>query len=397
LLEALRTCYRQLATYHRDFGTRYIAVDNYVGTLEETRIEFEGDVGGEMIIDSRRSDNTAMLGRTGSPNPSLREPPQFARQQVRQARREDDVNAYRQEERLPPSTTQTVGEIPELPIAVRWARFLEEDGATRFEFYWGLMPSPELRAQRREAASDRFVIDFTVRQFDTDYVETTYDRRRYVFSGQWDGTSVVIPSDPVSIQASGPSPKNFGLQWNQLPGRSGDPGNAVSVPPLGIRIARMDSIASLHPSPESLQMSDLVPVLGTDVASLAGGSEPEGHIRGQPFPFTRIGPNTPLALQFEIYHLTFDADDRSRYTVRYDLTKETKRGGLRGLFGGREEETTGTETTYRGASRRAGEMIVLDPSTWTDTEAITVRVEVVDEVSGQSIQRDISFDVADAP
>jgi len=397
LLEALRTCYRQLATYHRDFGTRYIAVDNYVGTLEETRIEFEGDVGGEMIINSRRSDNSAMLSRTGSPNPSLREPPQFAREQVRQARREDDVNAYRQAERLPASTTQTVGAVPELPIAVRWARFLEADGSTRFEFYWGLVPSPGAGEERGRSSTDRFVIDFNVRRFDADYVEKAHERRRYVFSELWDGTSVVIPAEHVSIRTAKSSLNHFGLQWDQVPSRGEANRRSVSAPPVRMTVARVDSISALDPSPASVQISDLVPVLGTDVESLSAPPDTASHLRAQPFPFTRVGPETPLALQFEIYHLTFDEDDRSRYTVRYDLTRETRRAGLRGWFGGKDEETTGTETTYRGSRRRAEEIIFLDPGTWSDAETMTVRVEVIDEVSGRSVYRDISFDVADGP
>jgi hypothetical protein len=99
-----------------------------------------------------------------------------------------------------------------------------------------------------------------------------------------------------------------------------------------------------------------------------------------------------LLLSFEVYHLTYGADDRTRYSVSYEAEGETKRGWTE-LLRGTDTQRTSTEMTMEGTDRRTRETILLDLSEIERDEPQDVRVtvRVTDEVTGTTVSRDLDF------
>ena len=142
-----------------------------------------------------------------------------------------------------------------------------------------------------------------------------------------------------------------------------------------------DSLRALRADPAVLEMSDLLPLWYDPSAS--------DTLPGRPYPFTRLSPDVPLALYFEVYHLSFGPDDRTRYEVAYEVRRREDGGLLR-----RDREVqTRSSTVYEGTSRTAREYVVLDLRAWERAKALEVVVRVRDLVSGQEVSRSIRFEV----
>ncbi|MFB6273826.1 MAG: hypothetical protein ABEL51_13110, partial [Salinibacter sp.] len=138
-----------------------------------------------------------------------------------------------------------------------------------------------------------------------------------------------------------------------------------------------------------IEMSDVKVWTVSDTASLAPTTLTE---QASPYPFRTLAPNTPVLLSFEVYHLAYNADDRTRYTVTYEARGQTKRGWTK-LFRGTDTQRTSTEMTTTGTDRRTRETIRLDLSQIQRDEPQNVRVtvRVTDEVSGTSVSRSLDF------
>jgi hypothetical protein len=175
------------------------------------------------------------------------------------------------------------------------------------------------------------------------------------------------------------------FQWDLY---SGSPPDSSTV--RGRQIRRIDTLRALSGDPSRLEMSDLRPMM-----------LPEGDVEetdrileaATPYPFRSVPAGTPLLLSFEVYHLAYGKQDRTQYTVEYELLRREERGGLLGLFLDDRETRTSTASTYSGASRRTDEYILLD---WgsdppEEPQPVTVTVRVTDEATGQVVERNISF------
>jgi hypothetical protein len=131
-------------------------------------------------------------------------------------------------------------------------------------------------------------------------------------------------------------------------------------------------------------MSDLQPVLlRSDSMSVE-----EAPV----YPFRTLSPTAPLALRFEVYHLS-KKDGRTRYTVEYGVRRATDRGGFVRLFRGNEQERTSVESRFEGRTTRADEAILLDTANWGKGESQTVQVvvRVTDRHTNQDVKRSIEF------
>ena len=147
---------------------------------------------------------------------------------------------------------------------------------------------------------------------------------------------------------------------------------------------------ALEANPDQLEMSDLKPLFasGEDDGLDAQLSE------APPYPFAQIAPDTPIALYFELYHLGFDSDERTRYTVEYDVERRTEQGFWASLFRGEDVRRTTTRTTYEGSSSTEQEYILLDLSAFEDpTGDLMVTIRVTDENTGRTVSRSIDFRV----
>ena len=153
---------------------------------------------------------------------------------------------------------------------------------------------------------------------------------------------------------------NLTIQWDQYR-------VTKDSAPERIRVATawIDSLEVLDAAGTALEMSDLRPVYQVDEQTVL------------PYPFTEVTGALALGLQFEVYHLVFDRDGESRYTVTYEIIPA------------RGRRSSSVTSSSRGTSRTALENIELDLSDWTDT--VQIVVTVVDDVSGMRVSRSIDF------
>lgn len=387
VLEALRVIYRQLATYHIDFGPRYARIDDYVGRLDEVRMRAEATNMEEFYTNDKRSDNSALAREHGLVRTMTNPPGRFARQTVTEAKREDQKNARRQQERVPRQTTNALADVESLPVVTRTARFLDEDGTTRAEVYWGLASdgAGELaNILRREGQT---LVDMTVRRLDEQYRGTGQSQEQYVLPAQVDD-NVLVPEHPVALRGIEDS-FHLAMEWNQYTLRREENGNVSADRHLRASVARSDSLRPLNSDPGVLEMSDVVPLVVVDESGLAAGSD--DRFVGQPYPLSQIDSKMPLALYFEVYHLTYGPDERTRYTIDYQIERRTERGGLAGLFRGDDEQRTTTQTTREGASRRAEESLMIDLGDWNGEGLLRITVRVTDQASDQQVERSLDF------
>ncbi len=384
-IRSMNEVYRQLALYHIDYASAYEGAASYADLL----------------------DMQAFAGRSFSP--SGESPAVAAQRLLSESRTEAFQNARRRRESVPEVYAGPVGEASPLPVEVRLARFLQADGATRAEVYWSapaaalLPPREVLRRLDREDEGfpERYFLAVAVTQQRGQAEARTVARKRHLISAPREAEGLLAPQTYTLPPATART--RIGVQWDEYAvypdAPEADAGDAPEAdagdaPRLGPHLRRAtfhaDSLAPLVRDESVLEMSDLKPLFLHDEQKTG----PDALAEAPPYPFAHVTPSTPLALYFEVYHLAFGADDEARYTVEYDVARQTEPGGLARLFRRGEEQRTTTRTAYTAQSRTAREHILLD----LDAEeqragTLTITVRVTDETTGQSVERAISFEV----
>ena len=363
-LATLRTIYRQYAPFHPDMATRHDDVANY---MMNAGME-QGDVRGSKYA-----------------------PEDFVRRTVSSTYNRDQVAADMREENTPTQAASFLDESTRpLDLVTRTARFLNEDATTRTEVYWApeagaLVPHEEqheaLAEQGLESLGEYFV-RLTAIQEAADYRNQAVSRDRYRVQID-EAETVTIPPQTFVIENEDSPLYHLDLQWDQYLIDT----QADSLgPKVQVATAREDSLRPLPKGEQSVAMSDLKPTLLTE-------GEAPGPENTVPYPFDGISETTPLGLYFEVYNLAYGPDDRTEYTVEYTMEGTADRGGLARLFRGRDQQRTVVASTNEGQQRRTEEYIRFDVEKWdlkTDTD-LTVTVTVTDEVTGQSTERSVEF------
>ncbi len=404
-IRILAELYGQLATNHPLFGLRYQDLAAYALWMDEVELAEETanwvrlrsqvtDLPDELDPETQRRLNMAeMMGvpvMGGVRYPGLgmadEQPHQFALRMIQEGKLEEAEAIMRREEHVPRVYSNLFEGVEPLPVSVRLARFLDPDGTTRTRLYWSasnkaLQPGKQARKRLRETAmlNTDFLITATLAQRDAAYrTRSLYVRRQQLWQEDLSTEGV---TDPVLLEARGDTGlyhlvlqiSQFALDRTSTPPRPG--------PLLKITSIRFDSLQALRSDPGTLEMSDLLPLWYDPTAN--------DTLPGRPYPFTRLSPDVPLALYFEVYHLTFDADDRTRYEVSYEVRRREEGGLLR-----RDRAVqTRSSTVYEGTSRTAREYIVLDLQEWQKVRSVEVVVRVRDLMSGQEVSRRIRFEV----
>ena len=177
---------------------------------------------------------------------------------------------------------------------------------------------------------------------------------------------------------------HLALQWDQYAMTETGENDEVG-PLLRTHTELVDSLEALLADEMRLEMSDLLP-LTSDTKEGAFAD------RATPYPFNLLTEGRQLALSFDIYHLTYGADDRTRYQVRFVVRRGTKKDGLFVPLGGRE---SGTSLAFirSGESRTAIEMIQVDLSDYSGRGQLEITVEVTDQLDGRTISRKIDFEL----
>lgn len=395
-LMAMRAIYRELALYHINFSTRYSKIANYASwqEMQATAAEMAERFGGEApsSLGQRSVEVGAGVGQTRRvfSNPSLgfEYPTRFVSRMVMRAEREDRRAVERRDEAMPRQHTTLLEGTARLPVSVRTARFLNADGTTRTQVYWGV-PAARLRMGEADSLSSS-LITVSVAQYDDAHQLVQRKRRRYPVDVQ-SGTDSRKIVPPLLTMEGATTRYHLGLQWGQYqlwPTDSSSTGMRMG-PKRRVATVRADSLEPLRVSGPGVEMSDVKVLTLPDTAakSLAQPTK-----NAAPYPFRSIRGDTPLLLSFEVYHLAYDSDDRTRYTIAYEAEGETKRGWTE-IFRGTDTQRTSTEMTMQGTDRQTQETILLDLSEIERDEPQDVRVtvRVTDEVTGTTVSRDVEF------
>ena len=386
-LMALRSMYEELALYHADYAGRYQEIANYAGwqEMEATVARLGGSTGSTQQVTVG-----AGVGQTRviSTNPILgiAPPTEFVGQMVARAAREDATAARRRQEVLPPQYTALREGTPRLPVAVRTARTLTEDGATETKIYWGVRAEDVVL--HNDSTTTPSTITVAATQSDSTHTPLARRSGRHRVGATPPDSSVGLVPSPLTLTA--PAGRyHLSLQWTQYrrwtntDGPLGDLG-----PKRRVAYTQLDSLRPLRATGR-LEMSDVTVLSAPDTASAVPAA-----LMGQatPYPFRTVSADTPLLLSFELYHLVPGPDGRTRYTIAYEVTGRTRRGWTR-LFRGQDTQQTATETTVTGSTPRTTETILLDLSEIVRKEAQDVRVtvRVTDEETGTTATRSVDF------
>ncbi|WP_397546537.1 GWxTD domain-containing protein [Rhodothermus marinus] len=404
-IRILAELYGQLATNHPLFGLRYQDIATYALWIDEQEFAQETanwvrlrsqmtDLPDELDPETQRELNMAemqgapVMGDVRLPGFGFsdEQPHQFALRTIQEGKLEEEQAIWRREEHVPSVYSNIFEEAERLSIVTRLVRFLDVDGTTRTVLYWSasneaLRPGKRSRKALEESGmlGTDFLLTATLAQRDAAYRTRTLHVRRLQL-WQTDLTTEGV-MQPVLLTTRGDTGlyhltlqvSEFALDRTATPPRPG--------PLLKITSIRFDSLRALRSDPAVLEMSDLLPLWYDPSAS--------DTLPGRPYPFTRLSPDVPLALYFEVYHLTFGPDDRTRYEVAYEVRRREDGGLLR-----RDREVqTRSSTVYEGTSRTAREYVVLDLRAWERAKDLEVVVRVRDLVSGQEVSRSIRFEV----
>lgn len=372
-MAALRYVYRHLAMhYNMESSAVYADLASYF-TEQEALQDILGPNPGATIGDG-----------PGRQTVRSRKPPNEVAAEAMQKSRHKQRNFVRKRaSKMPQQYSDAATTEHPLPVEVRTARFLEGDGATRTEVYWGG------NFTEGELSSDRQVVDVSFVQHGPDYERRKSESTQYVFEAGAgaEGTHRLAPEVLTTVGDTGPF--HLSLQWDRYdaPMRGGTTQIGEQT---GRHTLRVDSLQPLSSDPAQLEMSDLRPMVVPEGAEFNPAMP---TATAEPYPFSTLSADAFLLLYFEVYHLTYDAQDRTQYEVSYEMRRETDDGGGFLGLGGSDTERTVASSSYTATSRTVTDVIQLD---WGDAtpegpQPVQVTVQVRDKVSGQEVERTLHF------
>lgn len=132
----------------------------------------------------------------------------------------------------------------------------------------------------------------------------------------------------------------------------------------------------------ALNMSDLVLAYNV-IPSTQRHRLSRGGLIVQANPLGKVARDESLYAYFEVYNLTFDANDQARYSIRYTLTREGR--SFLGL-GGRKKEALSVEVQQASAEAAPVEYLEVDLSS-IRSGSYTLTVTITDQQTGASVSR----------
>lgn len=378
-IAVMQNIFRQLSPLHPDFAMRYAEVDNYAMQMPE--------FGPGRMANRTSSSLGARLGSvTGETQ--IEQPSSFIQTMMVKSRSEDDASIAVREKVAPRVYVEALSEQGQLEVGYRAVRYLDPDGSTRTVVHWSPEPGG-LRPGRKERNlmesmnypdNGSYLVTMTAVQKDAEYLDRVIHKDRFMIE-DLPARSEAIPVQETTLSGD-TTLFHIAMQWDQYAmGAS----RTQRGPQLRVATARMDSVSALNPDPAQLEMSDLLPMTALmDVSPV--------DFVPSPYPFRILTRELQLALSFEVYHLLFGPDDRTQYTVTFDVKRDAQRGGFLSL---RREAAQGTSASFSatGTSRTAEQMILIDLQAWEGSGELNITVTVQDDVSGQSVSREIQFDL----
>ncbi len=140
----------------------------------------------------------------------------------------------------------------------------------------------------------------------------------------------------------------------------------------------------------ALLMSDLLPA--TEIRPASGASRfDRGEFHLSVNPFTRFSTRHPVFVYFEIYNLTFDADDRTHYEVAYTLTPTEPRRGFLGRARN-DRPVLSLASDHAGTEAAPREAAEIDVSR-VDPGRYVLTVRVTNNLTGDAVERALPLDL----
>ncbi len=361
-LATMRTIYRQLAAEDPVFLERYSAVDSYLAAQEapgRVASRVLGEAFRRTVLD--QDDYTEL-----QPGGNERPPSEVIQSTITSSRVKDAQLAYQRSVLMPPDYSEVHRMVRNLPMGLRTARFLDRDGTTRTELYWG----PEPGALRSTALEEDYALHLTAVQMGPDYVRRAVSVSSIRIQDLPRGRDAVIPAQQAIVRGD-TGLYHLAVQWDLY--------RLTARRVRGERIAagarHVDSLSALDAAGTALEMSDLKPVMMWSAVELVGESVP--------YPFMQVASDMPLGLYFELYHLTYDRDDYTRYSVTYRIAGQGPDGAGR--------SPTSVTASYTGTAMRDQQEVLLDLTEWAGP--VTVTVAARDLTTGHTARRSIDFEL----
>lgn len=409
-VRTLEEIYRQLSLYHQDYATRYQDVVTFTSLLDESEIaastasafqrqddevESEGDQNMRDLLANNRGPDFSSVGLPGSSfNPNR--PDLFVQSALVSEKALSETLIANRDEYVPSHRSNTFDEVAPLPLYVRSARFLENDGSTRTEIYWAA-PSGSLELEKQDVerieldgfeAKDYLLVTSTV-QKTARYRDRVVNLQRTLLPDVGRGEDTAIKTQTLVIEGD-TGRYHIAIQWDQYAAALTPHGKMQSAGPLlKTHVYRRDSLDALSQDPSQLEISDIQPMLLPEGVSQEEAAARINELEGIIYPSPFIRSEVPLLLYFEVYHLNFGSDDQTSYTLAYEIERSKRRG----LLGRRKGESTSFSSSQNGKDRNTSERLLLDLRDMQGAGTIEIRIEVTDEISGQKVERLISFEV----
>ena len=341
MLAWMEEVYGQLALQHTIYGSLYDEVTNY------------------LTLPGNGADQTDI----------------FARSMVHNAGKEDQQLTWQRTQNVPSMFSNTFGSAESLDLPYRWTRFLEPDGRTRIEVDWSL-EAHALKPTRRfvrqmykegHVPSENYLVSLYSSVRDIDLTRAEGIEKHYLTdAGALDTLPVKTLHIPTRTDFF-----NLVLHWEQRWTLQEQKGQSPLLPGALVKYHSLvvDSIQALHSEGTSLEISDIKVLQGT---------LPEEAL---PYPHQSLTNTTQIALYFEVYNLAFGPDDRTAYTISYEIN-----------LLGKKENGTSVSTSHIGDSRRTEEFIIPDLSKEDVTKGVEIVLTITDDLTGEERRRSVQFE-----
>ncbi|HEX9654688.1 MAG TPA: GWxTD domain-containing protein [bacterium] len=317
-------------------------------------------------------------------------------------------NEYDREKKDPDISTNVLSAVEEIPVMVRTARFLENDGATRLEMYFGvrkanlmvrelepLLPHDTLTVKLLTTVEDLNLWPLNTSQ-ETVSSFTGNDALNNEVMTFWTATQTREDSFFVSCQLE-TWLKSFGTEFQQQANSSlrtawrENYSRSEKLLRLSPLRSHLQQALRLEKNPllmSDLQISDHV-VLDSPTPTIN-----KGKIFIAPFSSADVNRSTLLYVYFEIYGLTLAPETNYRITYEAEVTKPKRRffGAVKSLFGAGPHGKVRLESDYSGKIAHPREWIALDLKALSPGEA-RITISVQDLHSQVMAKRSVNFNL----
>lgn len=316
---------------------------------------------------------------------------------------------YRQEV-TPDAATNVLSEIHDIPIQVRIARFLEEDGATRLELYFGVRKR-DLMLESLEPLlpTDTLKVKLATTLEDTRFwPKSTRYQTVAAFTGndQLDEEMLLFRVAAIShldsFYVSGQVEdwlSSFGTEFVEEANTSlqtvWQDNYSQAEKLLKLIGFRTDLQKALRLEKTPLLISDLQ--LSTYIMVDSETPTPQkGNLFIKPYPYQRVDRRQLLYLYFEIYDLELSQEGEARYSIAYEAEdikiKQSVWSKIKSVFGSKATSRVELESEYTADHPNPREWIALDLKSLSKGE-IKLTVTVTDLISGAVAERSTTFEL----